>query len=49
MILPREDVIDTDLSVEDGVSILLSAGASIPPAGDARGDEPTVRLLTIDR
>ena len=31
VILPREDVIDTDLSVEDGVSILLSAGASIPP------------------
>ena len=32
VILPREDVIDTDLSVEDGVSILLSAGASIPAA-----------------
>jgi uncharacterized membrane protein len=31
VILPREDVIDTDLSVEDGVSLLLSAGASIPP------------------
>jgi uncharacterized membrane protein len=30
VILPLEDVIDTDLSVEDGVSILLSAGASIP-------------------
>ena len=31
VILPLDDVIDTDLSVEDGVSILLSAGASIPP------------------
>lgn len=31
VILPLEDVIDTDLSVEDGVSLLLSAGASIPP------------------
>jgi uncharacterized membrane protein len=31
VILPLADVIDTDLSVEDGVSILLSAGASIPP------------------
>jgi uncharacterized membrane protein len=31
VILPRADVIDTELSVEDGVSILLSAGASIPP------------------
>jgi len=31
VILPLEDVIDTDLTVEDGVSILLSAGASIPP------------------
>jgi uncharacterized membrane protein len=32
VVLPIEDVIDTDLSVEDGVSILLSAGASIPSA-----------------
>ena len=31
VILPVEDLIDTDLSVEDGVSLLLSAGASIPP------------------
>ena len=30
VILPLEDVIDTDLTVEDGVSLLLSAGASIP-------------------
>jgi uncharacterized membrane protein len=30
VILPVEDVIDTDLSVEDGVSVILSAGASIP-------------------
>jgi uncharacterized membrane protein len=32
VVLPIEDVIDTDLSVEDGVSLLLSAGASIPAA-----------------
>jgi uncharacterized membrane protein len=31
VILPGAHVIDTDLTVEDGVSILLSAGASIPP------------------
>jgi uncharacterized membrane protein len=31
VILPLEDVIDTDLTVEDGVSMLLSAGASVPP------------------
>jgi uncharacterized membrane protein len=30
VILPIEDVIDTDLTVEDGVSIILSAGASVP-------------------
>jgi uncharacterized membrane protein len=30
VILPLEDVMDTDLSVEDGVSLLLSAGASMP-------------------
>ena len=31
VVLPEEDVIDTDLTVEDGVSFLLSAGASAPP------------------
>jgi uncharacterized membrane protein len=31
VILPVEDLIDTELTVEDGVSLLLSAGASIPP------------------
>jgi uncharacterized membrane protein len=30
VILPAEDVIETDLSVEDGVSLILSAGSSIP-------------------
>ena len=30
VILPAEDVIETDLSVEDGVSLMLSAGASAP-------------------
>jgi uncharacterized membrane protein len=32
VVLPIEDVIDTDLTVEDGVSLLLSAGATIPAA-----------------
>ena len=32
VILPIEDVIDTDLTVEDGVSIIHSAGASLPPS-----------------
>lgn len=30
VILPQEDVVETDLSVEDGISLLLSAGASVP-------------------
>ena len=30
VVLPEEDVIETDLSVEDGISLLLSAGASVP-------------------
>lgn len=30
VVLPPEDVIETDLSVEDGVSLILSAGASVP-------------------
>lgn len=31
VVLPAEHVIDTNLSVEDGVSIILSAGSSMPP------------------
>ena len=31
VVLPHADVIETDLSVEDGVSLMLSAGASVPP------------------
>jgi uncharacterized membrane protein len=30
VVLPAEDVLETDLSVEDGVSLMLSAGASVP-------------------
>jgi len=30
VLLPPEDVLETDLSVEDGVSLILSAGASMP-------------------
>jgi uncharacterized membrane protein len=30
VVLPASDVIETDLSVEDGISLLLSAGASVP-------------------
>jgi uncharacterized membrane protein len=30
VILPEDDVIATDLTVEDGVSMILSAGASVP-------------------
>jgi uncharacterized membrane protein len=30
VVLPVSDVIETDLSVEDGVSLMLSAGASVP-------------------
>jgi uncharacterized membrane protein len=30
VVLPAEDVIETDLTVEDGISLLLSAGASVP-------------------
>jgi uncharacterized membrane protein len=32
VVLPAEDVIDTNLTVEDGVGIILSAGSSMPVA-----------------
>lgn len=31
VILPAEDVIETTLSVEEGITLMLSAGASVPP------------------
>ncbi len=30
VVLPIEDVVETDLSIEDGMSLMLSAGASVP-------------------
>jgi uncharacterized membrane protein len=30
VVLPEDDVIDTNLTVEDGVSIILSTGAAMP-------------------
>jgi uncharacterized membrane protein len=30
VVIPACDVIETDLSIEDGISLLLSAGASVP-------------------
>jgi len=30
VVLPAADVIETDMSIEDGVSLILSAGASVP-------------------
>lgn len=32
VVVPAEDVIETDLSLEDGVSLILSVGASVPSA-----------------
>lgn len=43
VVLPAEDVIETDLSVEDGISVILSAGVAVPASiGEARPGE-TVR------
>ncbi len=30
VVLPVEDVIETDLSIEDGITLILSAGSSVP-------------------
>jgi uncharacterized membrane protein len=40
VVLPVADVIETDLSIEDGVSLILSAGASVP---DKVGERPLTR------
>ena len=40
VVLPPEDIIETNLSVEDGISLILSAGASVPTKIDESGDVP---------
>jgi uncharacterized membrane protein len=41
VVLPATDVIETDLSIEDGISLILSAGAAVPAViGEARTEEP---------
>lgn len=37
VVLPLGDVIETDLSVEDGISLMLSAGSSVPRVVRERG------------
>ena len=39
VVLPSSDVIETDLSVEDGISVILSAGAAVPAV---IGERPSV-------
>lgn len=52
VILPAEDVIETNLSIEEGISVILSCGAAIPddvahlPAG--RTDEATRQPVRTD-
>ena len=44
VILPASDVIETDLSIEDGISVILSAGASVPESvGEAVSNNPPGR------
>jgi uncharacterized membrane protein len=39
VVVPASDVIETDLSVEDGVSLMLSAGASVPRVVSERRED----------
>jgi uncharacterized membrane protein len=39
VVVPAADVIETDLSVEDGVSLMLSAGASVPRVVSERRED----------
>jgi uncharacterized membrane protein len=40
VVLPAEDIVETDLSVEDGVSLILSAGSSAPAVVAGRALTP---------
>jgi uncharacterized membrane protein len=40
VVVPAEDVIETDMTLEDGVSLILSAGASVPTSLSERRPGP---------
>ena len=41
VVLPAEDVLETDISIEDGISLILSAGAAVPAVvAQIRSDPP---------
>lgn len=40
VVLPIDDIIETDLSVEDGISVILSVGAAVPAEIAERGAAP---------
>jgi uncharacterized membrane protein len=37
VVLPAEDVIETDLTIEDGISVILSGGSAVPERIDEKG------------
>ena len=39
VVLPVEDVMETDLTVQDGISLMLSAGASVPRYVRQKGED----------
>ena len=44
VVLPASDVLETDLSVEDGISLILSAGVAVPGRiGEIRSADPAVK------
>ncbi len=45
VVLPVDDVIETDLSVEDGISLILSAGVAVPGRiGEVGGTNQVVKV-----
>ena len=45
VVLPAHDVIETDLSIEDGISLILSAGVAVPDEiGEAGGTSRAVKV-----
>ena len=48
VVLPADDVIETDLSVEDGISLILSAGVAVPSAIGEAGDTNRASVSTSE-
>jgi uncharacterized membrane protein len=48
MFIPRRDVHILDMSVEDGIKLVISLGLVLPPVPEVEADQPERKVLTTE-